>query len=889
MKLLSTRVASSTWHRSVVRATAAGLLAAACSDGGITVPPTAASLPVSNAAVVRDSSGAARSQTGVAAALSNGGNFSGTISVAAQIDTWTFAATQGQFLVVAIGEITGSVDFTPWIRLVAPNGVTIGNTWNTAAAQLGVAAPVTGTYTVLVGSADSNHDGTGTYRLSAAQLQGNFVVSPGDQGGAMTNGATHTGTTDVGDVDLWSISANQGDLITVAVGEVTGSVDYEPWIRIIAPNGALLGNSWNTAAAQVSVAAPSTGEYTVIIYTADVGNDATGTSTVTAAKGPGAITVSPGDQGGPITNGATNAGTLTVGDLDSWTFNATQGDYIILAVGEVTGTDFTPWIRLVSPNGTLIGNSWNSGAAQNAVTAPLTGTYLVIISSADVGNDGFGTYNLTLAKGPGAVTVSPGDQGGPMTNGLMHTGTLFVGDLDTYTFSANQGDGIVLTAGEITGTDFTPWVRLVAPNGSLLGNTWNTNAATMQVNAPITGTYTVVVSSADVGNDGFGDYRLTLGKGPGAVSTSPGDEGGAATNGGNNLGVISTGDIDVYTFTSNAGLPFAVSVGEAAGSAADFTPWIRVIAPNGTIVGNTWNTNATQFSAIAQVSGTFTVIVGSADVGNDATGNYRLVVQRAGAFVTPPGDEGGPMTNGAVHTGTIDVGDLDRWTFAANQGETFAVAAGELTGTDFTPWLRLVSPSGVVLANTWNAVVAQLQVTAPETGNYTIAIGSADVGNDGSGTYHITLARGTGPFVVSPGDQGGPVSNGIQNGTIAVGGDLDMWSLTATQGSPLSLTVTEVSGTTDYTPWIRLVSPNGTLIGNTWGSSGGTINLSAPLTGTYTIILGSADTGNDGNGTYTLSIAGANLAPQPHRGDVAGDLKAFWTPRPKSYGLEAQR
>ena len=60
-------------------------------------------------------------------------------------------------------------------------------------------------------------------------------------------------------------------------------------------------------------------------------------------------------------------------------------------------------------------------------------------------------------------------------------------------------------------------------------------------------------------------------------------------------------------------------------------------------------------------------------------------------------------------------------------------------------------------------------------------------------------------------------------------------------------------------------------------------------TGTYTVILGTADTGNDATGTYTLSLAGANLPPVPNLVPVVGQLDAFLSPRPTSYGLEGKR
>lgn len=860
------------------------LLATACSEGGITPPSNATSKsPRLDAAIVNDTLivGGARILTG---ALTNGGNFSGNISVAGQTDTWTFSATAGQFLIVAMGEMTGSADFTPWLRLKDPNGTIIAPAQGATAAQIGLTAPLTGTYTVLAATNDQGFNDTGTYRIMAAQLQGSFVVSPGDEGGPMTNGANQSGTILVGDIDLWSISATQGDAFVVAVGETSGSPDFAPWIRVVAPNGAVIANVSNVAAAQTQVAATLTGIYTVVVGTNDPGVDATGTYSITMAKQPGTITISPGDDGGPMTSGLNHAGTVVVGDLDAWTFTATQGEYLVLAIGETAGSpDFTPWIRLFAPNGALIGNNWGAAAAQLAVAAPATGAFLVVISSNDPGTDDSGNYTLTIVKGNATPTTPGGDQGGAMTNGANHPGTITVGDLDTFTFTANQGDGIVLAVGEVSGTaDFAPWIRLISPNGTLNGNSSSAAAAQLAVNAAVTGTYQVIISTNDPDTDATGNYTLTLAKGPGAITISPGDQGGTATNGGNNVGTITVGDLDVYTFTANQGLPFAVNIGEVTGS-ANFTPWIRVISPNGAFIGNSSNIAAAQFSAIAPQSGQYTIVVSTNDAGNDDTGDYRLIVQKPGAFVTPPGDDGGGITNGAIHTGTIVVGDIDRWTFAANPGETIAISAAEVTGNDFSPWIRLVSPSGVIVGNTSTPLVSQINVTAQETGTYTIALASNDPGVDGTGTYTLTLAKAPGSFIVSPGDQGGAIHNGVQTGSIAVG-DLDMWSVTANQGSPLQMTMTKVSGTADFTPWIRLVAPNGTVIGNNWGPTSGTVNVSAPSTGTYTIILGTADAGTDASGSYSLSVTGVNLVPRPDMVPVVGKPNAFMTPRPTSYG-----
>jgi hypothetical protein len=722
------------------------LLVGACSDTTGPAPAAAPLEPVAPQATLGpDSTEAAvrlddATVAAAAVALTNGANQSGSITLAGETDSYTFTAAVGNSISLSVGEVTGSTTFTPWVRLVAPNGTVVGNNWGASVGQVNVNATAAGTYTVLIASGDAGRVGTGTYRLTLALAPGAFVVSAGDEGGALTNGANHEGTIVTGDLDMWRFTANQGDAIALSVGKLSGSATFTPWIRLVAPNGVVVGNNWGASAGQVNVNASVAGTYTVIIGTGDAARTGTGTYRLTLVKAPGAITTSLNDEGGPMTNGATHTGTITVGDLDAWTFAATQGDAIALSVGNVSGSaTFTPWIRLVAPNGVVVGNNWGASAGQVNVNASVTGTYTVIIGSGDAARAGTGTYRLTLAKGPGALTISAGDEGGPMTNGPNFAGTIVTGDLDAWTFAATAGDAIALSVGKVTGSaTFTPWIRLVAPNGVVVGNNWGASAGQVNVSATVTGTYTVIIGSGDAARAGTGTYRLTLAKAPGTFTISAGDEGGAMTNGSNYDGTIVVGDLDMWRFTANQGDAIALSVGKVTGSAT-FTPWIRLVAPNGVVVGNNWGASAGQVNVTATVTGTYTVIIGSGDAARAGTGTYRLTLAKApGAFTISAGDEGGALPVGPVQ-GTITVGDLDMWSFTRTQGSTIVVNATELTGSaTFTPWIRLVAPNGVVIGNNWGAASAQITVVAPSTGTYTVIVGSGDAARDGTGTYRLT-------------------------------------------------------------------------------------------------------------------------------------------------------
>jgi len=458
-------------------------------------------------------------------------------------------------------------------------------------------------------------------------------VSPGDDGGPVTNGAIHTGTLAQGDLDIWTFTANVGDRIGVNIGEITDDDDFRPWIRLWAPDGTILNSTSGTNAAVIDgVAAPVAGTYFVLVGSFDSGFDGSGTYRLTVDSTGSAITVSPGDDGGPMTNGATHTGELLQGDLDVWTFTATAGERIGIHIGQVTdNNDFRPWIRLWAPNGAVQASTSGVAAAViDGVAAPVTGTYHVLVGSFDSGFDGSGTYRLTMTKTPSPVTISPGDDGGPLTNGATHTGTLMVGDLDVWTFDATAGDRIALNIGQTNDpdpNDFRPWIRLWAPNGTILNSTSGTDAAVMDgVAAPVTGTYIVLVGSFDSGFDGSGTYRLTVAKTPGPYTVSAGDQGGALTNGATHTGEIVKGDVDVWTINAVAGQKLSAVLTELTDT-SDYRPWVRVWSPTGAILGSTSGVSLAQLANLTvPVTGSYTILVSSFDSGFDGTGTYSLVV-----------------------------------------------------------------------------------------------------------------------------------------------------------------------------------------------------------------------------------------------------------------------
>jgi hypothetical protein len=101
-----------------------------------------------------------------------------------------------------------------------------------------------------------------------------------------------------------------------------------------------------------------------------------------------------------------------------------------------------------------------------------------------------------LAKTGSPVTISAGDEGGPLTNGVTHTGRIGVGDLDVWTVAAAAGERINVRMGDLGGTNsLDPWLRLIGPDGQLLKQSFSTLAAEVDFRVTNSGVFLVLAGA----------------------------------------------------------------------------------------------------------------------------------------------------------------------------------------------------------------------------------------------------------------------------------------------------------------------------------------------------------------------------------------------------------
>lgn len=342
--------------------------------------------------------------------------------------------------------------------------------------------------TLFFGCEDASSGGTTPTNPSGIQYETDFTLLSGQEGTAtLAEGDTHT----------WTFTASEGDYIAITAGNGNQLSPIEPRTELKDPSGSTIDS---TNGGRMWIRATSSGTYSIDVR--DHNNDEAGYYTISLILSGGNLTTSAGDQGGTIIPGTTIDGSFHQGDTDGWTFHANQGDYIAISAGDgAVIQDSETYTGLASPSGALIKTTRGGRIWENA---PETGYYTILIS--DFNNDDAGNYQLSLVVSGGEMTISEGDQGGPISSGVPVTGDFNQGDTDGWYFTADQGAQITVFAEDATAdSPSSPYYGLINPSGRAMGLT---RGGTISKTADETGIYTIVISDFD--NNDMGDYKLTV-------------------------------------------------------------------------------------------------------------------------------------------------------------------------------------------------------------------------------------------------------------------------------------------------------------------------------------------------------------------------------------------
>ena len=454
-------------------------------------------------------------------AITSGTYESGFIIAAGQNDYYSFYSNSGNSINLSI---SGSVSF--WMELYDPSGKKVAQTSNLISKN---SLALTGTYTVKVRTYYQNQ--TGTYKLY-------FTDSPGTvELGALENGGKRTDSLVAGDLNSYSFVADSGDSINLSV-----SGDNSFWMELYAPDGTNIAQTSNLISLN-SLA--QGGIYNVVIRSYYAHQ--TGTYDLHYTRAPGA------EEFGELLSGSMRDGNITAGDLDSYYFEVDSGDSINLTVAG----DISYWLELYAPDGSNIAQS---SALISLNSLAQGGRYTLVVRSYYAHQTG--DYKLQYSQAPGAVEM------GTLIEGASRTDSLIAGDLNSYSFHANGGDSINLSASG----DIPVWLELYAPDGSNIAQTSNLISLNSLAQS---GEYTVVIRSYY--NFQTGTYDLHYTRSPGTAEFN------ALNDGQIHTGTLTAGDLDSYPFFATAGNKLTLSKTSGMGI------WMELYAPDGSNIAQSSN------------------------------------------------------------------------------------------------------------------------------------------------------------------------------------------------------------------------------------------------------------------------------------------------------------
>src|SRR6478736_6542949 len=741
-----------------------------------------------------------------------------------------------------------------------------------------VTAAVNGQPIALTAQGDGSYTGQFTPAPGSTTVTATATSSGGTDSGSVTGtspspiaigGAPVTVTSGAGEDQLLAFDGTAGTRVSalLSASTITSST-----VTISNPDGSLAGSkTLSTGSAFIdSFSLQQTGSYVVRVHPLQAGG---GSMTIQLFNVPPDATAAISPGGPPVTLTTTVPGQNAVAS-----FTGTAGRRVALSTS--SSISFLKTI-IIGPGGTQLAGPLYTSAGNgfiDTVQLPSDGTYTIL---ADPQDERTGPVTLTLYDVPADVTstITPG---GPPASAT----TTAAGQNALFTFSGVAGRRVSLG---VSSTFYLLKTSILNPDGTLLAGPGYTGAGSSFVDAATlkqTGTYTVVADPQDVGT-GSVSYTLydvppdpaattsvaappvtltTTVPGQNASVTFPGATGQSVSVSYSTSGMAATS----VTLVSPSGATIAYGSGgciDALALPAGGTYTIR-IDPQGAAVGSATvqvlgvpvdltgsALPQTRLDVRAPDGSTFATFYVSSSGGFldtrtlPATGTYTIVIDPSGgspvtmtltAYSVPADASATTTPGGAAASLPITVpGQNGLVSFTGVAGERVSFRLTTAMSVRF----MVSKPDSTTLFTTMAPGNTFIDVTTlPVSGTYTIAVDPFDAS---IGPLSVTV------YDVPP-DATGSITQGGPGFTAAMTapGQGGVVTFTATAGQSLVLSLSAVS-----VPIMRVsvLRPDGTaLLSPSWVLGSTSFVLTAPVAGTYTIVL---DPYSDYTGSATVSLS----------------------------------
>lgn len=317
-----------------------------------------------------------------AQAIAYGQTIEAEITPEGELDLYYFDVLAGEIVLLQMTWQDGSV--RPCLQLIAPDNSRIQACQNSFSNRIDTTLDQTGRYAVL---ADAFFGGTGDYALTLERL-----IAPSPDAEALHYGELlEAEIAPQGDLDLYYFDVVAGEIVLLQMTWQEGTM--RPCLQLIAPDNSRMEACQNSFSNRIDTELSQTGRYTVLADTFFLG---TGNYSIVLERLiPASASADPLAFGQSVTDMID-----PVGDLDLYTFDATDGDHVVIINSWQEGS-MRPCLQLIAPDNTRHVACNLAFSNEIDIALDQTGTYAVL---ADVFFGGTGTYTLHLRCISGACS-----------------------------------------------------------------------------------------------------------------------------------------------------------------------------------------------------------------------------------------------------------------------------------------------------------------------------------------------------------------------------------------------------------------------------------------------------------------------------------------------------
>jgi hypothetical protein len=422
--------------------------------------------------------------------------------------------------------------------------------------------------------------------------------------------------------DPYSFNVRAGQRIVVDLS----SSEFDTYLVLKQPNGNQTDNDDYEGSQQrsrIEEVASESGEWEILVTSYEEGETGTYQLNISVTDAVAAEDGRSRFESGTL---ASVDQTLPSGEYaDVYSFQGRSGEQVVI---DLRSSDFDPYLILRMPNKEQQENDDHEGDASRSLlslTLPQDGRYDITVTS--YRPDETGSYDLRIdQEDSGSVAAGPRVEQGSLAKGdeTLRTGEY----VDVFEFEGRPGQQLQL---DLTSTDFDTYVILKDPAGGQSENDDTDRPGHSAIESSLTesGTYRVLVTSYEVGEEG--DYELSINLGGAAAATAPGRDVATLAIGGRTSGALTNSDgqigsgefRDLYVFDGTAGQSVVVDM-----TSSDFDTYLSLVTPDGESIDNDdyeGSTSQSRIELTLQDSGRHRILATSYEPGE--TGSYEISIR----------------------------------------------------------------------------------------------------------------------------------------------------------------------------------------------------------------------------------------------------------------------